>query len=192
MKGQAMIQEDKGPAIESSEVDIIITVGEGGMDKIQGDRSHSGDPNPPNKSVDFRVRADNACGTLCYYLEDMGGNSVPNQRIKFPNGPEWYNVTFHLVDNDPTRQIEFDSSQPICAHEGSTCPASGSGIETDQIQDPQLDPSQKRLTIVNRNQDPPRQIGYILCFFDGKTGRPLPPFDPIMDNQGGGHTLASF
>jgi hypothetical protein len=185
-----MTQDDKRPPIEGAEVDIIITVEGGSMGKHEGQAIRSGSSYPPNSGKDFKVRAYNACGTLCYSLEDMGGNSIPGQKIKFPVGPEWYEVTFHLVDNDPTRQIQFDQSQAICAHEGPTCPASGSGIDTDQIEIKSLDPSLKQLTIVNRNQDPPRQIGYILCFVDGKTGQQLPPFDPIMDNGGGGHPPA--
>jgi hypothetical protein len=73
----------------------------------------------------------------------------------------------------------------MCAQIGAGCPATGSGINADN----QLSitgNSTKKLDVENKNQDPPRQIGYILCFVDGKTGNPLPAFDPVMDNRGGG------
>jgi hypothetical protein len=140
-----------------------------------------------NNKLQFKVIAEDACGTLSYRLEAFDQGSQPylnGHKIKLKRSPDWYEITFHLIDK-AGYQVEFDPSESMCAHVGVSCPATGSGIATDQLTVTDFKPN--KLEVLNKNQDPPRDIGFILCFIDGKSKAPLPPFDPIMNNDGGGH-----
>lgn len=144
--------------------------------------------NSSNKPLEFNVVASDSGGSLRYELRPTNSASAPylkGRTIALPNGSDWYDISFHLVDNS-NQKLEFDPNVPICAQIGADCPAAGSGNQTDG-QLTQNSASSKRLVMINRNQDPPRQIGYTLCFIDAATNQPVEPFDPIMDNGGGGH-----
>ena len=143
--------------------------------------------NTGNKPLEFNVVASDQGGKLTYELKPTNAASQPylqGRNIKLPNGPDWYDISFHLVDN-ASQRLEFDPKEPICAQIGAGCPLPGSG----NLSDGQLTQSsvgRKKLVLLNKNQDPPRQIAYTLCFVDAATSQPVEPFDPIMDNGGGG------
>jgi len=151
-------------------------------------------PPPPNVGLQFNVVVTNASGKIAYELkptDTKSGNYLkgPNkQTIDFPNGPDWYDVTFHVVDTDSSQKIVFNTAQPICAKIGSGCPANGSGINTNN-QITVQDSKEKKLTLQNCNQEV-NSISYTLFFMDEKTKQPIdPPYDPVMDNGGGGRGL---
>ena len=141
---------------------------------------------PPNKPVEMKVVAKGDAGSLRYELQPVGGyeHFLEGQTVKLPKGPDWYEINFHLVDNSSLK-LEFDQKEPICAQVGSGCPAPGSGNQSER-QLEQKGVGAKRLVMVNVNTDPPRKIAYTLCFIDAATQEPVTPFDPIMDNGGGG------
>lgn len=143
-----------------------------------------------NRPLEFNVVATDNGGKLTYELRPTNAASRPylhGQTIGLPNGPDWYDIAFHLVDNASLR-LEFDQTEPICAQVGAGCPPQGSGnLSEGQLTQDSVGP--KKLVMVNKNQDPPRQIAYTLCFVDAATSRPVEPFDPIMDNGGGGRRI---
>ncbi len=165
---------------------------EQGLKQSEQSSKKGGNPPPPNVKLQFNVVASTKSGSLTYELKPTDASSGPylkgsnNQTVTLPNGPDWYDIFFHVVDNDSTQKIVFDTNQPICAQVGTACPTTGSGINTNGQLSVE-DSKGKKLTLQNCNQDPPIQIGYTLFFVDESTQKPIdPPFDPIMDNGGGG------
>lgn len=160
------------------------------MTDMQSGTAGQGASNSSNKPLEFNVVASDVGGSLTYALRPTNAGSAPylnGRAIKLPHGPDWYDISFHLVDNS-SRKLEFDLDEPICAQIGTGCPAAGSGNQSDgQLSQDSV--NSKRLVMVNKNQDPPRQIGYTLCFVDAATNQPVEPFDPIMDNGGGGRAF---
>lgn len=160
------------------------------MEEVRPENSCPPSAVPDNKPLQFKVIATNSGGNLTYELQAANDGSKPylkdKNRIKLPAGPEWYDITFHLVGGASARMI-FDQGQPICAHEVSDCPERDSGMCTDQLRVETV--ARKSLTLQNRNQKPV-EIGYTLFFLDERTGELLPEFDPIMDNGGGGGNVA--
>lgn len=146
-------------------------------------------PPPPNVKLQFNVVISDKTGALTYELQPTDAFSGPylkGSTIDLPNGPDWYDIIFHVVDQVPSQKIIYDLKEPICAQLNGGCPNKGSGIKTNN-QLSQVDRQDRKLTLLNRNQDPPVQIGYTLFFIDENSKQPIdPPFDPIMDNGGGG------
>ena len=158
----------------------------------QSDKGGSPPP-PPNKNIQFNVEVSGALSAATYQIKATSANDDPylkgpnKQTIDLPNGVEWYDIVFHVVDKIPGEKVIFDENEPICAQSGGGCPAAGTGINTDQLS--LQERKDKKLTLENKNQTQ-LQIGYTLFFVDEKTKQALnPPFDPIMDNGGGGHNL---
>ena len=145
-------------------------------------------PPPPNIKLQFNVVISDKTGALTYELKPTDAISGPylkGSKIELPNGPDWYDIVFHAVDVDSSQKVNFDPNQPICALIGTACPATGSGIHTNN-QLSVTDTKIKKLTLENRNQNK-TQIAYSLFFVDAQSNQPIsPPFDPIMDNGGGG------
>ena len=75
-----------------------------------------------------------------------------NQTVTLPNGQDWYDIVFHVVDNDSTQKIVFDTNQPICAQVGTACPTTGSEINTNGQLSVE-DSKGKKLTLQNCNRD---------------------------------------
>lgn len=160
------------------------------MEKVRPENSCPPSAVPNKRPLHFNVIASNSGGNLTYELQAANDGSKPylkeNNRIKLPFGPDWYDITFHLVGSASGRMM-FDEEEPICAQEGAGCPERGSGVRTNQLRVQPV--ARKRLVLENRNQEP-MEIGYTLFFLDERTGELLPEFDPIMDNGGGGSNVA--
>ena len=103
-------------------------------------------------------------------------------KLKLPKDKN-YKITFNLLDRtNPSRKIRFDASQPIFVKEGtgSNCPRA---MDTDQILVDSCD--SKKLVAIDWNYDGPRELRYQLNFVD-EAGGEIPPYDPIIENGGGG------
>jgi hypothetical protein len=160
------------------------------MSRTKPGRPEQQSTSTANRPLEFNVVASDDGQSVAYELRPTNAASKPylhGQTIRLPRGPDWYDIAFHLVDNS-SRRLEFDPKEPICAHVGAGCPPQGSGNLSDgQLIQDSL--GSKKLVMVNKNQDPPREIAYTLCFVDAATNQPVDPFDPIMDNGGGGRTF---
>ena len=159
----------------------------------QSGKGEDSAPPPANKDIHFNVEVSGTISAATYEIKATNAASDPylkgpkKQTIGLPNGPEWYDIVFHVVDKIPGEKVIFHTTEPICAQVGVGCPSSGSGINTNN-QLSMMERKDKKLTLENKNQDPAIQIGYTLFFVDEKKGQSIdPPFDPIMDNGGGGH-----
>jgi hypothetical protein len=94
-----------------------------------------------------------------------------------------YKVTFNLVDRtSPSRKIRFDASEPIFVKQGSggSCPRA---LDSDQILVDSCDA--RKLIAIDWNYGVPCELHYQLNFVD-EAGGPIPPYDPIIENGGGG------
>jgi hypothetical protein len=122
-------------------------------------------------------------------LEGLDGNANSHLKkssgktpiIECPYGPDWYAVSIKLKDGG--MNLRFNANRPIDAHDKSSCPAQFSGVHTDQLK--HIDVAGNEITIVNANQVE-GEIGYSLNLVD-KDGKDFPRFDPIFQNNGGGH-----
>jgi hypothetical protein len=103
--------------------------------------------------------------------------------IQIPHSQELFELVFHLIDRDSSRKLVFDPAMPICAQDGSSCPTSG-GIQTKQFEQ-EGPPQPKKLTVTNFNSAA-GPVCFSLFFRDEKSGESVDPFDPIVDNGGGG------
>lgn len=141
----------------------------------------------PVTNVQVHVVADDRNGTLNYRLapgDPPAGQFVKGDRlIEVPHSTDLFKLHFHMIDRDSSRKLVFNPAMPICAHDGSSCPTSG-GIKTKQFeQDGAV--HTKKLTIVNFNSAK-GPVTFSLFFNDENSGNPVDPFDPIVDNGGGG------
>ena len=109
------------------------------------------------------------------------GSGSGNDKIKFPNGPDKYDIIFTL-DNHTGHEIGFDASGPIFIERtlpGSPYPDK---FNTDQLMVKSCDAS--KLVVRNWNVVA-MEFHYQLNFVDA-IGDPIRPFDPIILNDGGG------
>ncbi len=101
--------------------------------------------------------------------------------IKFPHGKDNYDIIFNLINNTG-HKIRFDASKPVFVERdrpGSPCPSS---FNTDQMLVESCDGD--KLVIRNWNVEK-MNLHYQLNFVTDK-GNPVNPFDPIIQNDGGG------
>jgi len=148
-------------------------------------------PTPPVVNVHANVIAEDDGNTIKYRLEPRDDKSeryvTGATELTFPNGPERYKVHFHIVDEGCSYNLKFKGSMPICAEAGETCPLSG-GINTDQLR-ADGPPSEKFMGIENCNSTE-GPVSFALFFKDQNTKEDVDPFDPIMQNGGGGTTFS--
>jgi hypothetical protein len=93
-----------------------------------------------------------------------------------------YKVTFTLQDNTKSLQVQFNAANPIYVKE------SGADPSPTRKGSKQLKPdscTSNTLVVTNWNYGRKRTLRYQLNFVD-PAGNELPPYDPIMDNGGGG------
>lgn len=143
------------------------------------------------QSIEVDVRASRAPNggvhfdTLWRNENDPSGvwNSGP---IDLPHGPDHYRMEFDL-DDKSGRDLEFydEPADAMYVNVGScpTAPGDGGG----QINFESVSNGKKKLTIKDFNQDPPRNLHYMLRF-DGTSSSSGPPYqyDPEIRNGGGG------
>ena len=104
-----------------------------------------------------------------------------NDKIEFPHGPDSYDIIFTLK-NDTGYDIGFDASAPIFIERtlpGSPYPSS---FNTDQMMVKSCDESKLVLTNWNAVK---LDFHYQLNFVTN-AGDKVRPFDPIIQNDGGG------
>jgi len=92
-----------------------------------------------------------------------------------------YRLIFSLQDNT-TKQVQFNAANPIYVKE------SGADPSPTRKGSKQLKPdscTSNTLVVTNWNYGRKRTLRYQLNFVD-PAGNELPPYDPIMDNGGGG------
>ena len=158
---------------------------------INENRPTDAQPSPPVVNVHANVIAEDDGNSIKYRLEPRDDNSEPYvtgaTEMTFPNGPERYKIHFHIVDEDCSYNLKFKGSMPICAQDGEACPVSG-GIKTEQLR-PDGPPSEKFMGIENCNSCA-GPVSFALFFKDQNTKEDVEPFDPIMQNGGGGTTFA--
>ena len=109
------------------------------------------------------------------------GHGNNNGRIEFPHGTDNYDIIFTLV-NDTGHDIRFDASKPVFIER--TLPGSPYPHEfnTDQLMVTSCDA--RKLVIKNWNQVQ-MEFQYQLNFVTD-LGDPVRPYDPIIQNDGGG------
>jgi hypothetical protein len=93
-----------------------------------------------------------------------------------------YRITFSLQDNT-TKQIQFNVAKPIFVKEGKNDPCP-SRKGSNQIKPDSC--TSDVLVITNWNYGKARSLRYQLNFVDPAGSDIDPPYDPIMDNGGGG------
>jgi hypothetical protein len=102
-------------------------------------------------------------------------------RVQCPAGVG-YKITFTLQDNTQTLQVRFDVANPIYVKENDNDPSpTRKGSK-------QLKPDSctgNTLVVTNWNYGKKKALRYQLNFVD-PAGNELPPYDPIVDNGGGG------
>lgn len=109
------------------------------------------------------------------------GHGSGNDKIKFPNGPDNYDIIFTL-DNQTGHDIRFDASGPIFIERtlpGSPYP---SKFNTDQLMVKSCDASK----LIVRNWNVVEMEFHYQLNFVTAIGDRVRPFDPIILNDGGG------
>ena len=112
---------------------------------------------------------------------DTPGHGNNGNKIEFPHGPDSYDIIFKLK-NDTGHDIGFDASGPIFVERtlpGSPYPT---GFNTDQMMVHSCDGS--KLVLRNWNElkmDFQYQLNFVT-----NAGDKVRPFDPIIQNDGGG------
>ena len=143
------------------------------------------------KGIEVDVRASLKANGEVHYETIWRNASDPNgvwrcEPIDLPNGPNHYKLEFNL-DDKSGRKLQFysDPAEAMYVRVGG-CP-SGPGNGDEQILFEDVDRSKKKLTIKDFNQDPPRDLHYMLRF-DGERRGSHPPYehDPVIINGGGG------
>lgn len=138
-------------------------------------------------NVQADVVATDVPGGIRYELKP--GNSQSEQyvtgptTINIPPGSELYKIHFHIDDGDCSYNLKFDSQTPIRAADGDCCPQSG-GIRSNQLDRP--DPVRDRLLVIDNYNSAQGKVGFALLFKDRNSNDRIEPFDPIIDNGGGG------
>jgi hypothetical protein len=154
------------------------------------DRQQSTEPSMkitsrPVVNVQVNAVAEDAGNEIAFRLE--AGNPQSERYVtgptslSFPDGEELYKIHFHVKDQDCSYNLKFDRSNPICARDGECCPTSG-GIEAKDLERSAL--KDRILTIDNYNSAK-GPVSFALMLEDRDSGQAI-PFDPIMDNGGGG------
>jgi len=136
-------------------------------------------PPPPSKATVEIIADVDGFGNL-KWRHDNGPAHGGNGKLKLKQG-ENHEVTFKLVDNTKL-EIRFDASQPIFVKEGSggSCPRAK---DSDLIMVSSC--SAKELVIIDWNYGIPCELQYQLNFVNN-IGGPIPAYDPIIENGGGG------
>lgn len=154
--------------------------------KQPGSANMEGTGDRPVVNVQVNAVAEDEGNQIAFRLEPGNPESAPYvtgpTRLAFPRGDALYKVHFRVKDQDCSYNLKFDRSMPICARDGEECPTSG-GIETSELERSDL---RDRLLIIDNYNSTAGPVGFALMFEDQQSGDPLPPFDPIMDNGGGG------
>lgn len=92
-----------------------------------------------------------------------------------------YRITF-VLDDRSGLQAQFDAAHPIYAKESAANP-SPSRMGSNQLKPDSC--TSDKLVVTNWNFGKKRTLRYQLNFVD-PAGKELPPFDPIVNNGGGG------
>jgi hypothetical protein len=136
---------------------------------------------PQLVSFDIVVIADPDGSGGIDWSQDIIDSQYDDQgRVKCPAGLG-YRITFTLQDNT-NLQVRFDVSNPVYVKENENDPSpTRKGSK-------QLKPDSctgGTLVVTNWNYGRKRALRYQLNFVD-PAGNELPPYDPIIDNGGGG------
>ncbi|HXH00259.1 MAG TPA: hypothetical protein VNI79_07590 [Sphingomicrobium sp.] len=121
----------------------------------------------------------------CRWKND-GSNDWECGPIELPRGPEHYRLIFDL-DDKSDRGLEFyERPEDAIYVKVGSCPTEA-GDGDGQIAFECVDVNKKKLTIKDFNQDPPRDLHYMLRFTGNQHGA-CPPYehDPEIINKGGG------
>lgn len=102
-----------------------------------------------------------------------------NGKIKLPKGLG-YKIKFDLKANG--FDVRFDASAPFFCKEGTTNPCPGS-LMTDQCMVDDCDAD--TLTVIDWNYGDEQELRYQLNFVNS-AGKRVEPYDPIIQNDGGG------
>lgn len=94
---------------------------------------------------------------------------------------EGYEIQFDLKDRTNLR-LRFDASGPFFVKEGTADPCPSTLGSTQCMVD---DCDAGKLTVIDWNFGVPRELRYQLNFVT-KSGRRVNPYDPIIENGGGG------
>lgn len=97
--------------------------------------------------------------------------------------PENYLLKFKLFDNT-TLEVRFDASSPFYCKDGTSDPCPSS-VTSDQVL---VDSCKDNELVVLDWNVIKQELRYQLNFVT-KAGKLLNPYDPIIDNGGGGHKL---
>jgi hypothetical protein len=145
---------------------------------------------PPVVNVQVDVVATDEGSSIQYRLAPGNDHArayvTGPQELTFPEGESLYKVHFHIDDKNCSYNLKFKRSMPICAADGACCPTSG-GIKTKQLRADGA-PLDRKISIENANSAA-GPVGFALFFKDQQSGADLEPFDPIMQNGGGGSAL---
>jgi hypothetical protein len=113
------------------------------------------------------------------WSHDNGPSHGGNGKLKLGKDQN-YEIIFNLVDKTK-RKIRFDASAPFFVKEGNgSCPRAK---DSDQVMVASCDA--KKLVILDWNYGVPCELQYQLNFID-EAGAPITPYDPIIENGGGG------
>ena len=135
---------------------------------------------PHVDKVKIDIIANQAAGGGIDWSHDVKSAGHSNgKKIKLPNGVG-YLLEFSLKKNG--LDVRFDAKAPFFCKDGSANPCP-SDVSTDQIMVDEC--KADYLGVIDWNYGTPRELRYQLNFVT-ETGGPVNPYDPIIENGGGG------
>lgn len=136
---------------------------------------------PQLVAFDIVVIADpDGSGGIIWSQDIIDPQYDSNGRVQCPAGIG-YRITFTLQDNT-NLQVQFDVANPIYVKENENDP-SPTRKGSKQVKPDSC--TGEILVITNWNYGKKKVLRYQLNFVD-PSGNSLPPYDPIVDNGGGG------
>lgn len=149
------------------------------LNGLFGNNATHGMPHLGKIDVEVIARDNGSGGIAWSHTVRSTGHSNGN-KIKVPRG-EGYRIKFDL-DDYTGRHIRFDASAPFFCKEGiaDPCPSS---ISTPQVLVDSCEDD--TLVVIDWNYGDEQELRYQLNFVTN-VGAPIPPYDPIIINSGGG------
>lgn len=131
------------------------------------------------EKADVEIKAKPPVGGKVQWDIEVKGRYKDGKKIKVPHG-EGVEIHFDL-DDDSGLGLRFDASAPFFVKEGTSDPCP-SDFNSDQMMVDSC--KDDKLVVFNWNAKA-EQLRYQLNFVT-KSGKRVNPFDPIIDNGGGG------
>lgn len=149
------------------------------LNNLFGNSAPSGMPHLGKIDVEVLAKPDGSGGVEWSHTVKTHGHSHGN-KIKAPRG-QGYRIKFDL-DDYTNLKIRFNAAAPFFCKQGTVDPCPNS-ISTPQILVDSCEDD--TLVVIDWNYGAAQELRYQLNFVTN-VGAPIPPYDPIIINDGGG------